>query len=114
MRVRGRQLRAGEELSGTIVIKPSLARLEARDDRVTGRRFMFRCMLMGRSIAAADVTAFDASAKMQPPPARGRAFNATRSAWRGRGVDAIPLGLHRVSSLRVYAVATDAVAPPLA
>ena len=45
MRVRGVKLRAGEELSRTIVVKPSLARLEARDYRVTSSRVMFRCML---------------------------------------------------------------------
>ena len=32
---------------------------------------------------------------MQPPPARSRAFHATRSGWLGCEVDAIPLRLHR-------------------
>ena len=45
---------------------------------------------------------------MQPPSANSRAFDATRSAWLGCGVDAIPLRLHRVSSLRLYAVTIDA------
>src|SRR5262249_10731058 len=40
----------GREASGrrrpcTIVVKPSLARVEARDYRVTRSRVMFRCML---------------------------------------------------------------------
>lgn len=97
MRVRALKLRAGESLSRAIVVKPSFARLEACDDRVTCRRVVFRCMLIWRSIAAADVTAFDASAKMEPPSARSRAFHATRSGWRGREVDAIPLRLHRAT-----------------
>jgi hypothetical protein len=42
------------------------------------------------------VTAFGASAKMKPPPAQSRAFDATCSAWFGRWVDTIPLGLHRL------------------
>src|SRR5438477_13149815 len=114
MRVRGVKLRAVEELSGAIVVKPSLGRLEARDDRVTRSRVVFRCMLAWRSITAADVPAFDTSAQMQPPPAHSRAFDAARSAWPGCGVDAIPLGLHRVSSLRVYAVITDTFTDPAA
>src|SRR5690348_8437307 len=97
MRVRGVKLRAGEELSGTIVVKPSLARLEARDYRMTRSPVMFRCMLIWRSITAADVPAFDTSAKMQPPPALGQAFDATRSAWPGCEVDAVPLRVHRVA-----------------
>ena len=99
--MRGVKLRAGEELSSTIVVKPSLTWLEARDYRVTRSRVMFRCMLIWGSITAADVPAFATSAKMQPPPAQNRAFDATRSAWLGCGVDAIPLRFHRVSSPRV-------------
>ena len=95
MRLRARKLRAGESLSCPIVVKPSFARLEARDDRVPRRRVVFRCMLTGRSIAAADVTALDASAKMKPPPASGRAFHATRSTRLGCEVDAIALRRHR-------------------
>src|ERR1700733_995073 len=33
---------------------------------------------------------------MQPPSAHGRAFDATCSAWLGRRVDTISLGLHRL------------------
>jgi hypothetical protein len=42
------------------------------------------------------VTTFGTSAKMQPPPAWSRAFDATCSAWLGRRVDTIPLGLHKL------------------
>jgi hypothetical protein len=110
MRVRGVKLRAGEELSGAVVVEPSLARLEACDYRVTRSRVMFRCMLVWRSITAPDVPAFDTSAKMQPPPAHSRAFDAARPAWLGCGVDAIPLRLHKVISLKVCAVTTGCLA----
>src|SRR5579871_5816373 len=114
MRVRGMKLRAGEEFSGTIIVKPSLARLEARDDRVTRSRVVFRSMLTWRGITATDVPAFDTSAKMQPPPAHRRAFDAARSAWLGCGIDAIPLGLHGVNSPSVYAVSPNTFTPSAA
>ena len=44
------------------------------------------------------MTAFGASAKMQPPSAQSQAFDATCSAWLGRWVDTIPLGFHRLLS----------------
>ena len=42
------------------------------------------------------MTALGASAKMQPPSAQSQTFDATCSAWLGRWVDTIPLGLHRL------------------
>jgi hypothetical protein len=98
MRVRSAKLRAGEEFLSTIVVKPMLVRLETCDDRVTRSGVMFRGMLIWRTIAAADVPAFGASAKMQPPSAQSRAFDTACSAWLDRRVDAIPLGLHRLLS----------------
>src|SRR5271155_3978729 len=83
MRVRSGKLLAGEGFLSTVVVKPMLAWLEARDYRVTRGGVVFRCMLTWRTIAAADVTAFGASAKMKPPFARGHAFDATCSAWLG-------------------------------
>jgi hypothetical protein len=94
-RVRSVKLRPGEEFFSTIAVKPPLARLEARDYRVTSSGAMFRCMLIWRTITAADVTAFGASAKMEPPSAQSRAFDATCSAWLGRRIDTVPLGFHR-------------------
>jgi hypothetical protein len=44
------------------------------------------------------VTAFGASAKMQPPSAKSQAFDTTCSACLGRWVDTIPLGFHRLLS----------------
>ncbi len=95
MTVRSVKLRAGEGLFCTIVVKPLLAGLEACDDRMTRSGVMFRCMLTWRGVATADVTAFGASAKMQPPAALSQTFDATCSARLGRRVDTVPLGLHR-------------------
>ncbi len=98
MRVRSVKLCAGEDFFSTIIVKPPLTRLEARDYRVTRSGVMFRCMLIWRTITAADVAAFGASAKMQPPSAQSQTFDTTCSAWLGRRVDAIPLGLHELLS----------------
>jgi hypothetical protein len=46
MTVRSVKLRAGDELLRTIVIEPMLARLKARDYRVTRGSVMLRCMLI--------------------------------------------------------------------
>ena len=88
-RVRSAKLRTGEEFVRTIVVEPPLARLEARDDRVPRRGVVFRCVLTWRTVTAADVTAFGASAKMKPPPAPNRAFDTNCSARLRRGVDTI-------------------------
>jgi len=54
------------------------------------------------------VTAFGASAKMQPPSAQSQAFDTTCSAWLGRWVDTIPLGFHRLlSDLRLLQLLRD-------
>jgi len=98
MAVRSGKLRTGEGFFSTVVVKPMLARLEARDYRVPRRGVVFRCMLIWRTVAAADVTAFGASAKMKPPSALGHAFDATCSAWLDRCVDTVPLRLHRLLS----------------
>src|SRR4051794_20602004 len=76
-RVRALKIRARETLSRAIIVKPSFARLEAHD-RMARRRVVFRCVLVWRSITAADVSAFGTSAKMKPPFARGRAFHTPR------------------------------------
>jgi hypothetical protein len=63
---------------------------------MTGCGVVFRCMLIGRTIAAADVTAFGASAKMKPPTAGRQAFGATWAARLGQDIDAVSLGLCNV------------------
>src|SRR3984885_15771759 len=110
MRVRSLKLRAGEEFLGTIVVKPPLAWLEARDYRVTRSGVMFRCMLIGRGITAADVTTFGASAKMQPQCVQSKAFDATCSAWLARWVDTNTLPNYIVSSLLTF---LPSILPPL-
>jgi hypothetical protein len=45
-RARTLKLRPGEGFFSTIIVKPMLARLEARDYRVPRRRTMFRRMLI--------------------------------------------------------------------
>ena len=45
MRVGGMELRTGDEFFRTVVVKPPLARLEARDYRVTRSGVVFRRML---------------------------------------------------------------------
>jgi hypothetical protein len=97
-RVRSVKLRAGEELLRTIVVKPPLARLETRDYRMTRSGAMFRCMLMWCTVAAADVPAFGASAKMKRPSAWSQAFDTTCSAWLDCPVDTISFGLHTLLS----------------
>jgi hypothetical protein len=94
MRVRTMKLRAFEEFFGAIVVKPFLTWLETGDDRVSRSRAMFRRMLIWRTVTTADVAALRASAKMQPPFALRQAFDAPRSAWLGRRIDAIPLRRH--------------------
>jgi hypothetical protein len=96
--VRSLKPRAGEGFFSTEVVKPILARLEARDDRVPRGGVVFRCMPIWGTIAAADVTTFGASAKMKPPSALSQTFDATCSAWLGRRVDTIPLEFHRLLS----------------
>jgi hypothetical protein len=98
MRVRSGKLRAGEGFLSAVVVKPMLPWLEARDYRVTRGGLVFRCMLTWGTITAADVPAFGASAKMQPPSAQSQAFDTPCSAWPDCRVDTIPLGLHRVLS----------------
>ena len=89
---RGGKLRACEHLFCTIVVEPVFTRLKAHDDRVAGGGVVLRGVLVWRSVAAADVAALCASAKMQPPCALSQAFDATRSARLGRWVDPISHG----------------------
>ena len=106
--MRGVKLGAGTGFARAIVVKPLLARLEAHDDRVLGGVIMFGRVLTWGRVTTADVAALRAPAKMQPPSAGSQALDAARSARLGRGVDAIPLGLHGFNSLRAYTLTTDA------
>jgi hypothetical protein len=93
------QVRTGKEVARSIIIKPSLACLETRDDRVASGCIVFRCMLTWRIIAAADVTTFGASAKMQPPTAGRQAFNTAGPTRLGRGINTRSLRRHVASGV---------------
>jgi hypothetical protein len=90
---RGGELRSCEHLSRTVVVEPMLTRLKAHDDRMARGGVVLRGVLVWRSVAAADVPALRASAKMQPPCALSQAFDATRSARLGCWVDTVSYGL---------------------
>ena len=96
--MRSGKIRTGKEIACAVVVKPPLPRLKTCDNRVVRSCVVFRCMLIWGIIIAADVTAFGASAKMQPPSALSQAFDATCSAWLNCWVDTIPLGLHGLLS----------------
>ena len=83
MRIRSGKLGTGKEIPCTVVVEPPLSWLETRDNWVTRGRVMFRGVLIWRTITAADVTTFGASAKMQPPIAGRQAFNTTCTARLG-------------------------------
>jgi hypothetical protein len=48
-----------------------LVRLEARNDGMTARMKVLGCVLTGRIIATADMTALGAAAQMEPPAVCG-------------------------------------------
>src|ERR1700677_2412341 len=98
MAVRGVKLRPLERFFSAIVVKPLLAWLEARDDRVTGGSVVVRCMLIWRTITAADVTTLGASPKMEPPRTGRRAFDAAGSARLDRRVDTVLVRFHTLLS----------------
>jgi hypothetical protein len=94
MRARAGQFRTLKSFSRAVIVEPVLAGFEAVDDRVAGARVMLCRMLVWRTIAAADVAAFGASAQMQPPPVRFQAFDATGTAWFGVQIDSFAFALH--------------------
>src|SRR5579863_7362388 len=94
MRARAGQLRTLKSFARSVIVEPVLAGLEAIDDRVARGRVMLRRMLVWRTIAAADVTAFGASAEMQPPSVRCEAFDATCAARFGVQINSFSFSLH--------------------
>ena len=79
--------------------EPVFAGFEAADYRVAGGSRMRCGVLGGRGVAAPDVTALGAPAKMQPPSAVGQALNAAGPARWDRGIDS-SYGVH-VASPRI-------------
>jgi len=60
-----------------ITVEPGLSRLEAGDDWMLRRMEMRGRVFVGRTVAAADVPALRASAKVKPPAVFRRAFDTT-------------------------------------
>jgi len=83
-----------------------------------GLGMMFRCVLIGRAVAAADMTAFGASPQMEPPTACRQTFRAASAPRLGQGIDAVSVRFHRASvgshrrSTMIHAP-YGAVSPPL-
>jgi hypothetical protein len=98
MRAGAGQFRTLKSFSRPVIVEPVLAGLEAVDDRVARARVMLCRMLVWRTIAAADVAAFGASAQMQPPSVRFQAFDATCTAWFGVQIDSFSFTLHAADS----------------
>src|SRR6202046_2890970 len=101
MRVRTGQLRTVKSFLGSVIIEPILAGLEAVDDRVAGGLVMLGGMLAGRTIAAADVTTFGASAQVQPPSARRQTFDTACAAWFRIQIDSLDRKSTRLNSSHV-------------
>jgi hypothetical protein len=80
-----------DEFCSAEVIKPVLSGLEACNNRVTGRCVVLRGMLTRRSITAPDMSAFAATSKMEPPPARRQAFDTAGAAWFHRRINSLCL-----------------------
>ena len=73
-----------EEFTRTVVVKPALTWLKACENRVMGHGGVLRGVLVGRTIAAANMATLGASAKMKPPPSCGQTLDATSAAGLGR------------------------------
>src|SRR4029079_6281877 len=71
-----------EVLLGGVIPEPVLAGLEALDDRMPGVGGVAARMLRRRRVAAPDMAAVGAAAKMEPPAVRGQALCATGAARR--------------------------------
>jgi hypothetical protein len=93
-----RRKRFAPNLSASLEVpEPCLTRFETCDDWMPGSKEMLGCMLMGRAIAAPDVTALSTASQMEPPSTRGQALLAARSRRLGSWID--PANFHCHSSL---------------
>ena len=72
MRMGWKQLRAPDHRLRLVIVEPVLIRLEAGNDRVPCCRRVLGRMLPRRTVAATDVPALRAPAKVKPPTARRR------------------------------------------
>src|SRR5580658_980131 len=74
-------------LAGPIVPEPVLPRLEAADDRVTGRLRMRGRVLAQRIVATSDVPALRAPSEVEPPATGLETLHAAGPAWRDLWID---------------------------
>src|SRR5947209_4509004 len=81
------QVRPVIELFGLVVPEPRLARLEAPHERMPGVLRVLAGVLLGRGVAAADVSALRTPSQVHPPAAGRVALDAARPARRHRRVD---------------------------
>ena len=100
MPTRARQLGSRKKISLPVVVEPVFTVLETIDNGMAGSRVVLRGMLVRRTVAAADMTAFGAAAKVQPPGARRHALDATCTAGLRVQIYSLVFTLHDFSSSR--------------
>ncbi len=85
-----------EELLGAVVVEPLLTWLEAPNHGMSGCPVMGARVLAGRVVAAPDLSARRAAAKVQPPARlrAGEALRAPSPTRRGSGVDVARIAWH--------------------
>lgn len=96
------QRRPGHLFFDRVIPEPVFPWLERLHDGMARFVEMRRCMATWRGIAAADMAAQRASAKVKPPTARGKTFDATRARRRDGGVDIDVHGVDVPEAGRVY------------
>ena len=112
MRVRRKQFHTFDHPLLLVIVEPILARLEARDDRMSGLFRMLGCMLAGRTVAAADVATFRTAAEVKPPALRRRhAFHTPSATGFRRRVDSGQSLFHFRFSFRVRFSQNNATPP---
>ncbi len=104
------EVRALIHLLVAVVEEPVLTRLEALDERVPAGPCVGRRMLLGRVIAAANMSALGASAKVKPPRAALLALQAAGSAGWHCDLDTRRLGHGGPPVWREWATSLSAVA----
>src|SRR5580700_8718037 len=91
---RFRELLAGDHFTSPIVVKPGLSRFKAGRNRMARCLEMLRGVLTGGTVATADMPAFSATPKMQPPSARCQALGAALAARRHIRIDSVMFRFH--------------------
>src|ERR1700722_4672563 len=87
VRARGGERGAVDVVLGAVTKEPVLARFETGDDRMAGGVVVLGRVLRRGGVAAADVSAFGASAEVEPPPSRGQTLDASGSTRWNAGIN---------------------------